>query len=51
MNVVKLHLISYHFCSEAEKKTTLDQSLRGVLGDQIVSTHVLIYLVHLCHVP
>ena len=28
------------FCSELEKKTTLDQSLRGVLGDQIVSTHV-----------
>lgn len=27
-------------CSETEKKTTLDQALRGVLGDQIVSINV-----------
>lgn len=31
-------------CSEAEKKTTLDQALRGVLGDQIVSRLAGIYL-------
>lgn len=34
--------------SESEKKTTLDQALRGVLGDQIVSKLTLIHW-KLCH--
>lgn len=32
--------LSFRCCSETEKKTTLDQALRGLLGDQVVRTFI-----------